>query len=135
MPDVLRGRGHRSASAKLGAIGFSHQTCLPASRAAIAISAWNWLGVVTETTSTSGSSTTARQSPERLGEAEFAGACAGELLGDLAEMHQPGLGHVGKDGADRVPGERVALAHVARADQADADHFRFSAAGRIGWMS
>jgi len=39
---------------------------LPASSAATAISAWNWLGVVTDTTSTAGSLTNARQSgPER----------------------------------------------------------------------
>src|SRR5580704_10014391 len=52
----------RSASARAGAIGFSHQTCLPASSAAIAIGACQALGGVIETTSTSGFETSDRQS-------------------------------------------------------------------------
>ncbi len=49
-----------SASATVLASGFSHRTCLPASRAAIAISAWVWPGVQTSTRSMSSRSTSAR---------------------------------------------------------------------------
>ena len=52
----------RSASSSVNPSGFSQWTCFPASSAASAISQWSLLGVVMETTSTSGSSTTARQS-------------------------------------------------------------------------
>ncbi len=50
----FRRRRHGLGFGEDGAIGFSHHRCLPASRMAMAISGWNWLGVVKEMTSTSG---------------------------------------------------------------------------------
>ena len=71
-----------------------------------------------------------------LGEAELAGLAFGELLIDLAEMDQPWLGDIGKDGADGVPRDGMALAHETRADKTDADHFRFSTClKRSAWMN
>src|SRR6478752_4237025 len=51
-----------SASATVLASGFSHSTCLPASRAAMAISAWVSPGVQMSMTSMSSRATTSRQS-------------------------------------------------------------------------
>ena len=51
-----------SASASVLASGFSHSTCLPASRAAMAISAWVSPGVQMSTSCTSSRSITACQS-------------------------------------------------------------------------
>ncbi len=51
-----------SAWASVRAIGFSHQTCLPAAIAAMAMGWCNWFGVVIETTSTARSAQSARQS-------------------------------------------------------------------------
>ena len=48
-----------SASARLRVSGFSHSTCLPASKAIRAFSRWKACGVATYTTSTSGSATSA----------------------------------------------------------------------------
>ena len=56
----------RSASSGVKASGFSQWTCFPASSAASAISQWSRFGVVMETSWTSGSSTTARQSSVAL---------------------------------------------------------------------
>lgn len=56
-------------------------------------------------------------------EAEFAGAPCGQTGLDLGEMHQPRLGAITKDWAYGVPGQGMALAHISRADQADADGF------------
>ena len=50
-----------SASATVLASGFSHSTCLPASRAAMAISAWVSPGVQTSTRSMSSRATSACQ--------------------------------------------------------------------------
>lgn len=66
-----------------------------------------------------------------LGEAEFGGTALGKVLVDLAEMDQPWFGHVGKDSADRVPGDGVALAHEACADKTDSDHSLVSAIRKI----
>ncbi len=51
-----------SASARVLASGFSHSTCLPASSAAMATSAWNSPGVQMSTSCTSSRLTRARQS-------------------------------------------------------------------------
>ena len=40
---------------------------------------------------------------------------------DLAEEHQAGTHDVAINRRDGIPGERVALAHIAGADEADAD--------------
>lgn len=62
----------------------------------------------------------------RLGKAELARLAPGEFLIHLAEMDQPWLGHVGKDGADGTPSDGMALAHETRAYETHADHFPFS---------
>ena len=54
------------ASATVLASGFSQSTCLPASRAAMAISAWVSPGVQTSTRSTSSRAMSARQSVSTL---------------------------------------------------------------------
>ena len=59
-PRRARIAGNPQASARLGAIGFSPDTSSPASSAATSISAWNWLGVVTDTRSTDRPLTSAR---------------------------------------------------------------------------
>ena len=86
-----------SASASFGAIGFSHQTCLPAASAAIAISRWNLFGVVIETTSTSGSAITVRQSPDAFSKPNSAAFRLRQLVVGLAEMDEPDRGHVAED--------------------------------------
>ena len=64
------------ASATLLASGFSHRTCLPASRAAIEISAWLDPGVQTSTRSTSSRSTSRFQSVSVAGQPSRAAAAA-----------------------------------------------------------
>ena len=98
MPDRRWASSIASASASFGAIGFSHQTCLPASSAAIAISAWNLFGVVIETTSTSGSAITSRQSPDDLGETELDRLQACECVIRLSEVDKLDVGTSPKTG-------------------------------------
>jgi hypothetical protein len=54
-------------------------------------------------------------------EAELAGLRLRQRLIGVAEMEELHARHVAKYGADRIPGERVRLAHETTADQADAD--------------
>ncbi len=53
--------------------------------------------------------------------AELIGASAREIGIHLREMGKHDRGHVGKDGPDRLPGQRMAFAHEAGADQTHAD--------------
>jgi hypothetical protein len=65
-----------SASATVFASGFSHSTCLPASSAAIAISAWEEPGEQMSTTSMSGSSMTRLQSVSACSQPNFSRAAS-----------------------------------------------------------
>ncbi|MDQ1126678.1 hypothetical protein QE428_001711 [Microbacterium sp. SORGH_AS 505] len=67
-----------SASATELASGFSQRTCLPASSAAIAISAWVSPGVTMSTTSTSSRAIVVRQSVDDSDHPHFAAAAAVE---------------------------------------------------------
>ena len=62
-----------SASATVFASGFSHSTCLPASSAAIAISAWESPGVTMSTMSMSSRAITSRQSVADSAQPHFCG--------------------------------------------------------------
>src|SRR6185312_13882358 len=117
-PEARAAAAIRSESSSEGAIGFSHHTCLPASSAAIAIRAWSALGVVIETASTPGSAISARQSSV---EASKPNAPARQPLLDLAQHHPADDRRVVEYAMNAGPGEGVTFAHVARADQSDAD--------------
>ena len=121
MPDARAAASMRSASARVPAIGFSHQTCLPASSAAIAISGWNGFGAVIETTSTAGSPTRERQSPVARAKPNSRALRSARSCVASAEHREARALHVAEDGRHGVPGERMALAHVARPDEADAE--------------
>ena len=54
-------------------------------------------------------------------EAEFGGAACREVGGRLPQMHQPRRRPVAEHRLDGVPGQGVALAHIAGADEPDAD--------------
>ena len=111
----------RSASASAGAIGFSHHTCLPASSAAIAIGACEAFGVVIETTSTAGSAISARQSAVEASKPNSSARRRARPFLDFAQHDPPNDRRVAEHRLNAGPGQRVALAHVARADQSDAD--------------
>jgi hypothetical protein len=64
------------ASSTVLASGFSHRTCLPASRAAIEISAWLEPGVQTSTRSTSSRSTSRFQSVSQAAQPSRSAAAA-----------------------------------------------------------
>jgi hypothetical protein len=84
----------------LVAIGFSHQTCLPAFSAAIAISAWKAFGVVIETTSTSGWAISACQSAVDSAKPSFSPArCAARASSTSQSMASFGRGTSPKTGA------------------------------------
>ena len=74
-----------------------------------------------ETTSTEGFATSARQSEVEDFEPEFVGASAREALLDFAERDPPHDWRIAENRPHPRPGERMALAHVARADQSDPD--------------
>ena len=104
------------------ASGFSQSTCLPASSAAIAISAWVSPGVQMSTRSTSSRSTSAAPvglgaTPSRAARrpsATAVGVAAGEhgQLGAQRQVEEVRCG---------APGLRVGGAHEGVADQADAE--------------
>ena len=56
LPALSASASMASHSARVTAMGFSHSTCLPARRAAMASSAWAWLATQTDTPSMAGSS-------------------------------------------------------------------------------
>ena len=98
-----------SASATVLASGFSHSTCLPASRAAIAISAWVSPGVTMSTMSMSSRAITSRQSVADSRQPHFSAAAA------TAEASRPTTtsidgwaGRSKKRGATRQPWECAA---------------------------
>ena len=76
-----------SASATVLASGFSHSTCLPASSAAIAISAWVSPGVQMSTRSMSSRSTSARQSVSVDAQPSRSGRGARRAVGVPAGQH------------------------------------------------
>ena len=121
MPEARAAASMRSASASFVAIGFSHQTCLPASSAAIAISGWKALGVVIDTTSTAGSVTRERQSPVARAKPSSLRFPLGKILRGFGQHGEMRPLHIAEDRRDRIPGQRMALAHVAGADEADAE--------------
>jgi hypothetical protein len=65
MPAFFAASYMRPASSAVGARGFSQMMCLPASAAAIAISACRLLGVAMSITSIDGSLTTSRHEDEK----------------------------------------------------------------------
>ena len=85
-----------SASATVLASGFSHSTCLPASSAAIAISAWVSPGVQMSTRSMSSRSTSAAPVGLGLGPAEPVAAAAAVALGVAAADDRHASGRSGR---------------------------------------
>ena len=62
----------------------------------------------------------------RLLETELGGLGLRQLVVHLAEMGEADIGNIAEHRPHRIPGERMALAHEAAADQADADAFHVS---------
>ncbi|MOA34324.1 hypothetical protein D3C78_1556920 [compost metagenome] len=56
----------------------------------------------------------------RAGKTELVGFLCGKLGIDFRERHEAGAFHIAEDAGDIVPRERVAFAHVSRADKAHA---------------
>ena len=92
-------------SAAVIASGFSHTTCLPASRIARAWGTWRWLGEVTWTTSTAGSSRTASRRGIARGDAQRSGSRRAALRGaaeDAADLDADAAQRLDVDRADEA---------------------------------
>ena len=85
------------------------------------------LGVVIETTSTAGSATSDAPVAGGARKAELARLALGEFLRCLGKHAQAAAAPHRRRRRDGVPGQRMALAHVAGADQADAERCHVSA--------
>ena len=86
----------------------------------MAISAWNWLGVVIETTSTAGSAISARQSDPERAKPNSCGPLRRQIVGDFGQMREANRRAVAEHRVDAGPRQRVAFPHVAGPDQTDA---------------
>ena len=98
--------------------------------AASAISLWRAFGAVMSTRSISGSSTSARQSPVAVREAERRGGLRGELVGPVGDGVQHELVGQVEDALRGGEAEDMGLAHEAGADQADLQRRLVSCHGR-----
>ena len=103
----------RSASARVTAIGFSQNTCLPAAAAATTRSVWLRAGAVISTPSTSG----------RASSVSTSTASASRLGGQALRVDLDGIGDGDEPGARHLVGDDrgVVGADAARADEREAE--------------
>ena len=81
--------------------------------------AWNWFGVVMETMSMSGAFTASRQSPDARAKPNSRARRRQDRRSPRRAEPAPGR-HVAEHRGDGIPGQRMAFAHIAGADQRDA---------------